>query len=398
MKNRLQELGILFSLLLFCLGAWWGLFTMKQDVWKRWVYRPTFLAVFIMVTWSVVFGLRFGANPLFSFFASREFFFIFLCPAIYLMWHAGLDIKTLRRVCWAAIFMLMLNYLFFYFTMDLEAAFFSPEPTVSSLVTLDSWRGFRLKPPLYGIMVGILMSIMMIFSGYSKRHTFAAIIVFTTGAYIWSIVQFRSTLATMLLSSLAYYFITAHYNRLPLLWSAIASGLVVVPILVILLNSGGKDEVEQGEVDAVRAEAFAAAFESRKERPLWGVGKASAYSITYQDLEFPKFFPDDIGLVGMTYIYGGVGISIYLYFHFMILYRLWSTNWQYKEIVGKHEPLIWGIFIWMCAQTLNLVLNPGLAYGKGITIASIGLALCAIYRHMLHSGRLMREKEQLKYF
>jgi len=59
---------------------------------------------------------------------------------------------------------------------------------------------------------------------------------------------------------------------------------------------------------------------------------------------------------------------------------------------------MWGIFIWICAQTLNLVLNPGLSNAKGITVAAIGLALCGIYQSMLESGELARRKDQLRRF
>jgi hypothetical protein len=394
-KNRFQELGIAASLLLFVLGAWFSLFELKQSVWKRWVYYPVILALGIMSVWAVVFYLRYDTNVLFSFFAAREFLFILLCPAIFLIWRSGLDVITIRRLVWFTFFFLMLNYLFFYFTMDLEAAFFSNDTYLNSIVTMDDWRGFRLKPPLYAIMVAILMSLMMIFSRISLWHTLAAIVTLGVGAYIWSIVQFRSTLASMALAALIYPFLTAHYNRLPLFMAVLPLGIIVVYLAATLVLSG---EGPSAAGDEVRAKAFAAAFESIAQKPLMGAGQASGFTITYQQLMGAKFFPDDIGIVGMTYKYGFVGVALYMYMHFLILYQTWKTNWQYREIVGCHEPLMWGIFIWMCAQTLNLVLNPGLSSAKGITVAAIGFALCGIYKYMLESGELARRKDQLSRF
>ena len=394
-KNRVQELGIAASLVLFVLGAWFSLFELKQSIWKRWVYFPVILALGIMSVWALVFYLRYDTNVLFSFFAAREFLFILLCPAIFLIWKSGLDVITIRRLVWFAFFFLMLNYLFFYFTMDLEAAFFSNDTYLTSIVTMDDWRGFRLKPPLYAIMVSILMSLMMLFSRISPWHTLAAIVTFGVGAYIWSIVQFRSTLASMALAALIYPFLTAHYNRLPLFMAALPLGIIVVYIALTLVLSG---QGPSAAGDEVRAKAFAAAFESIAQKPIMGAGQASGFTITYQQLMGAKFFPDDIGIVGMTYKYGFVGVALYMYMHFLILYRTWKTNWQYREIVGCHEPLMWGIFIWMCAQTLNLVLNPGLSSAKGITVAAIGLALCGIYQSMLESGELARRKDQLSRF
>lgn len=394
-KNRLQELGILISLLMFVLGAWLCLFNIDQKIWKKWVYRPTMLALGIMVCWALVFSLRYHTNALFSFFASREYFFIFLAPAIYLLWRNGLDVILIRRIVWFSFFFLMVNYLFFYTTMDLEAAFFSPDPYLNTLVTMDDWRGFRLKPPLFAIMVAILMSLIMMFSRISVWHTIAAIATFSIGAYIWSIVQFRSTLASMVLASLLYPFLLAHYNRLPLMMASIPVGIVAIYVIVELVMGG---EGVSAAGDDVRAKAFAAAFESIAKQPLWGAGQESAFTISYQQLMGKKFFPDDIGMVGITYQYGLIGVALYLYMHFLILYRTWKTNWEYRQIVGRHEPLVWGLFIWMCAQTFNLVLNPGLSSAKGITVAAIAFALCGIYQDMLKSGELAKRRSELRYF
>jgi hypothetical protein len=394
-KNRLQELGIFFTLLMFAAAAWLSLFRLDQPIWKKWVYRPVALTLGIMVCWALVFSLRYGTNPLFSFFASREYFFIFLAPAIYLLWRNGLDVIWIRRIVWFSFFFLMINYLFFYSTMDLEAAFFSDDVYLNTMVTMDDWRGFRLKPPLFAIMVAILMSAMMMFSRISRWHTLGAIITFSIGAYIWSIVQFRSTLASMVLACMLYPFLTAHYNRLPLLVSSIPAGIVVIYVIVEILMGG---EGISAAGDDVRAKAFAAAIKSIAQQPLWGAGQESAFTISYQQLMGRKFFPDDIGLVGITYQYGFIGLALYLYMHFLILYRTWKTNWEYREIVGRHEPLIWGLFMWMCAQTFNLVLNPGLSSAKGITVAAIALALCGIYQDMLKSGELAKRREALAYF
>ena len=55
-KNRVQELGILFTLLMFLVAAWLSVFQLDQNVWKKWVYRPTLLALGIMIGWSLVFS------------------------------------------------------------------------------------------------------------------------------------------------------------------------------------------------------------------------------------------------------------------------------------------------------------------------------------------------------
>ncbi len=395
MKNRLQELGILCSILMFVLGAWFSLFELDHKVWKRWVIRPLLLVFFIMVTWSVVFWLNFGGNPLFSFFASREFFFILLCPAIYLMWQNGYDIILLRRLIWFVLVALMANYLLFYSTMDLEAAFFSTDPNINSLVTMDDWRGYRLKPPLYGIMLALLMSLMLLYQRISFLYFIGALLTFAVGAYIWNIVQYRSTLASMVLAIILYPVFLQKPNRIPLVLCASFAGLVVLPAAI---NWALDAFSSTGDSATVRLQSYEIAWQYILKQPFWGAGQASGYSLSYQDLFGPKFFPSDLGIVGVTFKFGVIGIALYLFCHFAILYTLWKTNWMYNGIVGKHEPLLWALFIWMVAQTINLPLNPALAYSRGITTAAMALALCGIYQAMLLSGELLRRKQTLQRF
>jgi len=199
----------------------------------------------------------------------------------------------------------------------------------------------------------------------------------------------------MILACILYQFLLSHYNRLPLLIASIPVGIVVIYVVVELLIGGDGVSADGA---AVRTKTFAAAIKSIAQQPLWGAGQESAFSISYGQLMGPKFSPDDIGLIGITYQYGLIGLALYLYIHFLVLYRTWKINWEYRQIVGRHEPLVWGLFMWMCAQTFNLVLNPGLSSAKGITVAAIAFALCGIYQDMLKSGELARRKEALACF
>lgn len=394
-NHILLELGIVLTCGVFALLAWYSMFHIDQKTWKKWVFTSVGLTLFIALGWSIVFGVRFSQNILFSFFASRDYFFILLCPSIYLAWACGLDIVTIRRAILASLVLLMLNYLFFSTTMDLEAAFFSSNPKVSSLITADDWRGYRLKPPTYSIMVSLSFAIMIISGAVSRRHVLLAVTMLGLGIYIWTIIQARSTLATLILTYLLYPFFTYSYKRVPLLMACVPLGIIAIYILLQLLSSG--DGVEADGAD-VRAYAFERAIDFIHTAPVWGAGQSSTYSLNWEQIMGPKFFPEDIGLIGMTFQYGFVGITLYLFMHFYILFKLWSTNWKYREVVGKHEPIVWGIFIWMGAQTLNIALNLGLATSQGMTVSGTGIALCAIYQKMLKTGELSKRRDKLKIF
>lgn len=376
MANRLQELGIASSLALYLLGAWQGLFLLPNSEWRRWVIGPLCLILGIMGVSSLVFTLNYSGKLLYSFFSAREFLLAFVGPGVYLLCRCGLPLDSVRRVIWCALVALMLNYLVFYFTMDLRAAFFSSDHTVSNLVTYDEWRGFRLKPPLFAIMVALLAALALLRKPGNARVMLFALTVVSIGVFVWSIVLFRSTLASMLLSILLYPLFLAHRNRVQLM-------LVLLPVIVLVLPvtvTVALDNFMNADGGSIRAKAFMLAIEHAPRHLLLGAGEDSAYGQSYQDIVARYFFPSDLGLVGVTYKYGVVGLGLYVFMHGKIWLSLWRANQAVRTSRGHIEPLLWGLLMFMTAQTFNLMLNPGLAYAQGITLGSIALALAALYQ------------------
>ena len=375
--NRLQELGIASAMALFVLGAWRGLFSIAIAEWRQWVLGSVFLIFGILLVSAVVFRLNFEGNVLYSFLSAREFMLAFVGPGVYLLCRSGLPLASVERVVWLVLVALMLNYLFFYFTMDLRAAFFSSDHTVSNLVTYDEWRGFRLKPPLFAIMVVLLGALMLLLQSRVTLTVLAALGILGLAGFIWSIVMFRSTLATMILSVLLYPLFLSQRNRLRLVVVLVPLGLIILPVAI----QAAVSHFLEADGGSIRAKAFAMAFEHIPRHFFLGAGEDSAYGDSYQDLVAPYFFPSDLGLVGTFYKYGFVGTMLYLFMHCRIWRALLQANLRYKTWFGRHNALLWGLLIFMTAQSFNLALNPGLAYAQGITLGSIALSLARL--HML---------------
>ena len=375
MANRLQELGIFSALALMVLGTWRGFFQLDMATLKAWVFKPMYLVFGIMIISSLAFYANYGGNALYSFFSAREFMLAFMGPGVYLLCRTGLPIAVFERTVSFALIALMLNYLVFYFTLDLKSLFFSTDHTLSNLVTYDDWRGFRLKPPLFAIMVGLMAALIGVGQSRSILSWVVSLSVISIAVYIWSIVMFRSTLATMALAMCLYPVVFASRNRIPLV-------VVLSPLIILGLPVGFElmlDVFLGSDGGSLRKKAFELAFEQIPGHFFFGAGEDNAYGISYQDIVAPYFYPDDIGLVGTLYKYGAVGAFLYLYMHFKIWSRLWAANIQFTRNHGHLNPLLWGIFMWLTAMAFNLVLNPGLAYAQGITLASIGFALASLH-------------------
>lgn len=374
--NRFQELGIAASLALFCLGAWRGLFLVSTVEWRRWVVTPLLLIIAIMGSSAAVFTFNYSGNMAFGFFSAREFLLAPVGPGVYLLCRCGLPLRAVHQVVWLALLVLMLNYLYFYFTMDLRAAFFSGDHTISNLVTYDEWRGFRLKPPMFAVILSVLAATMALVQKNRFGIKLLAVFTISLAIYIWSIVLLRSTLATMLLSVALYPLLLCRTNRVQLALILAPLALLAVPDVVVLVV----DSFMQADGGNIRAKAFAKATEHFWLHPLFGAGEDSAYGQSYQDIVARYFYPSDLGIVGVAYKYGVVGAALYLFMHGKIWLNLWRANMVVRESQGRPDPLLWAFLIFMTAQTFNLMLNPGLAYAQGITAGTLALALARLTR------------------
>jgi hypothetical protein len=224
------------------------------------------------------------------------------------------------------------------------------------------------------MMVGILAGMALLIQARRLSTALLALSVVALGAYIWSIVLFRSTLATMLFSIMLYPLLLSRRRQLVLILVAAPLGMLAAPVVLSL----ALDNFLAADGGNIRAKAFMLALEHIPRHPLFGAGEDSAYGQSYQDIVAPYFYPSDLGLVGTSYKYGLVGICVYLGMHAKIWVNLWRANIDHRDRSGRIDPLLWGLLIFMTAQTFNLILNPGLAYAQGITLGTMALALARL--------------------
>jgi hypothetical protein len=380
--NRLQEVGTLCALIVFAIGAWITLFRLPGKEWNRWVFNPALLIFGVMAISGLAFALNFGGNALYNFFAAREFLLGFIGPAIVLIVRAGYPLQSLHNVILACLVALMVNYLYHYNTMDLRAAFFSSDHTISNLVTYDEWRGFRLKPSMVAVMLAVLVGFMMLLRRRSMASLLLAFTLIGLGAYIWSIVMFRSTLATMVFGLIIYQLFLAGRNRVPLAFVVMPLGFIVAPIVIQIVLQ----HFAEADGGSLRLNSFRLALQSIPNHFFFGIGEDSAYGITYGDLFGKKFSPSDIGLVGIAFKYGVLGLGLYLSMHAMIFVSLWRANLAVRSATGQHDPILFALLVLITAQTLNLPLIAGLGYAQGITTGSLSLAYASLLNRGVEPG------------
>ncbi|MCF8004777.1 MAG: hypothetical protein K9L32_11370 [Chromatiaceae bacterium] len=374
LNNRFQELGLALTFALFFYGALYTALTDRSIRWNWWFWSAPVLVGYIMLSSSLTFALNAGVGILPSLFASREFLIIFLAPTLYFLYRLGLPLAQLEKLFVISLIIIILNYILSYHSVDLEAAYFSTG-YMSYLVTYDEWRGYRLKPPTFALIILTCFALMRLVQYTRVMEKLGWLLVLGLVGYVWSLILARSQMATVALAIMIYPLFLSRANRMNLLILVLPVGL----ILLIGLSGFLIDSFMHAEGAEVRAKSYILAWKTTMEMPVFGYGQSSGYSKTYQDIFGPKFFPTDLGIIGTAFKWGFIGVGLYLFFNFFVLSRLMKVNWAYRKRYGTHNPVIWSLLMMMTALSLNLILNPGLAYMQGLTTASFAIALTAGY-------------------
>lgn len=395
LANRIQELGILMAMLLFIYGAVMTSLTVKSPnlYWSWWVFATIFFIAYTFVLPAQRFAVNANVAFLPSLFASREFLIAILCPALYFLYRLGYEIERIERVLLVTMTIMIFTYILHYFRMDLRAAYFSSDHTVSGLITYDPWRGYRLKPPVMPLYLLTIMAPMFVFLSPGLLKKFMWLLLIGVLAYVWALVQQRSMGASLIAASLCYHFFFAYRIRMALLF-LVTPTAIVLTILAIDIGIERLSKLDP-ETDGVRYKSGMMAWQSFLETPFFGFGQQSSYTLTEQQIFWHKFYSADLGILGILFKYGTVGCVVYLAFSVFLIYRMVTVHWTIRKTYGKVNPIIIGLLILYIAITLNIMLFAIFSYIAGITAAALGIALTSIWQHKLAEEHIRRNHQHL---
>ncbi|MCU7836684.1 MAG: hypothetical protein KZQ83_15720 [gamma proteobacterium symbiont of Taylorina sp.] len=375
LNNRIQELGLALTLMLFLYTATQTALLKKDINWRWWFWSAPLLIIYVMGLSSLIFSINADTFILPSFFAAREFLIILLAPALYFLIQLGYPIERLEKIFISSLIIILINYLFHYYRIVLPEAYFS-RGYMSYIVTYDEWRGYRLKAPTFALFLLTLYASFMLFVKTTTIKKAGWIVILCIAAYIWFLIKARSQMATLGLALIYYPLFFSRPRRISLF-------LLVSPVgLFLIIALGGVliDTFMNSDGGTIRAASYAIAWEQIGQYTFFGYGQSSAFTKTYQDIFGAKFFPSDLGIIGITFKYGMTGVLIYIFYNFYLFKRLMWANWFYLYQYKKINPLLCSLFIFLTALSINLILNPGLAYMQGLTVASLAISITGIYK------------------
>ena len=376
LANRLQEIGVLLSIILFFAAAVIAALNVKEKnlKWGFWFFSTLLFIGYTFIFPAYLFSTQIGVSMLPSVAASREFLIVFIGPAIYFLGRLGFDVDELLRIVMIALGLIVISYIFHYFRIDLEAANNSSDPVIKAMVTNDA-RGYRLKPPSVALFLVTIISAYLAFTETQKKLAIFWRITFLMAIYSWIILQARAPTAMLILGTMIYHFCFARKPRLGMLFLGLA---FLVPVYPVLIDQ--YFEMSANADGGVRYNSYLIAFEVIRENPIFGLGQSSNFTKSEGDLFGKHFYSSDLGLVGVAFKFGILGAFFYIFFLIYGLVRAVKTNWLIFKNTGAVNIFLVASIVKLATDLLNSVLSYHYVQVHGVAHLSTVIAVTALYR------------------
>ena len=198
----------------------------------------------------------------------------------------------------------------------------------------------------------------------------------------------RVLLASALLALLLYALFLARPRRAGVFTVLLPLGTLIIVLSLPQISATFASLFDTDLSYTVRVESSQIAWELFSKYPLFGMGQDSVASTTFQELFGRHFFPSDIGLLGVMFKFGLVGLLVYLFFGGWVCVNLLRRLWSYGgEAPGAEQTLLWALFIICLTIILGSSVQARFLKPEGLAVAafSLGLLMGRQYGPLDHS-------------
>jgi len=170
--------------------------------------------------------------------------------------------------------------------------------------------------------------------------------------------------------------------------------LSVPQLASIVISTHGLDPSLTTRVSSARM-----AWDVFAEYPVFGLGQDSLESISYQQLFGSNFYPGDIGLLGIAFQYGLVGVVLYIFLGMWLfanlLKFLWSCCGNTSEARSKEKVFVWALFVACLTIILGSWVQARFIKPEGLSFAAFCLGLLVSReRSLLVGSRKISREDQ----
>lgn len=382
---RFEEFAEVCTLLLF---AWLAASTKVASFRNPYVFLPALGLVSFVLLYAYVFALRTGAPLLPSIFAQRYFVFVLLGPIVYLLSVRGWELADFRRVFILAMLTATAGYAAYDIILAPKSALLSGQFFVLQLGSSYLEAGGELRR-----LNAVNLFLLLYFGGrlfQARRLLPFASLVVAVSALLLAITIPRALLTSAVIALILYVIFLRRPGRAALTMIMLPLYIFVVALLTPDLRAAFIGAFSTDLSYEVRIVEVQKAWQVIREYPLLGFGQDSVQSLSYQDI-FGHLYPADIGLLGVTFQFGLVGLALYLVFVAWLCTNLLRLVWAYAaaDVSPRQRLFVWTLFI-VCF--MFLVASPLQAryiipQGQGLPIGAVSWGLLMAYRHGLISTR-----------
>lgn len=383
---HLREAAIVITTVLF---VWLALSTRLRRGGFAIVLAPLIFFPGVMVLYSYVFSDNTGAQILPSVLAQRDYAFFLIGPIIYLLRARGWKLGDFESVFVVAVSTTVLFHLAAYVWAS------GPQRALNYWFVLQ--QGEYVGDDL--LLLGVRISSLFALFGtlYFGRR------LFQRGGGVIA----KAPLALMFGASLALFL-----NGLPrgliaaavaalLIYAFFLSGpglarlsLVIAPVLAVAalfsfgyVNDGAKDLLQGSTSYTVRVDTTEIAWTNFKDHPWLGYGADSNQSVSFQDVFGEQFYPSDVGLLGVAFQFGVVGLALYICLGFYLVFGLLGLL-KSELSGGRFSPFLWALLVVCLTILIASPLQARFIYAGGIPVAALAWGLVMTGKHGLYSARV----------
>ncbi len=373
------------SLLLF---SWLAVSTRVASSRNPYVFLPVLGLLSFVLLYAYVFTTRTGAPLLPSILAQRYYLFVLLGPAVYLLFVRGWQPADFRRVFVLAMLTAAAGYIAYDITLAPKSALLSGQFFVLQLGSSYLDAGGELRR-----LNAVTIFLLLYFAGrlfQARRPLPIASLVVAVSVLLLVVTIPRALLASTVVALLLYVTFLRRPGRAALTMIMLPLYALIAALLSPNLRDAFIATFSSDLSYEVRIVEVQKAWQVIREYPLVGFGQDSVQSLSYQDI-FGHLYPADIGLLGVAFQFGLVGLALYLVFVAWLCTNLLRLVWAYAAAgVGARQRIfVWALFV-VCFTFL--VASPLQARyimpeGQGVPIGAVSWGLLMAYRHGLISTR-----------
>lgn len=371
--RRFEPVALLCFVALF---AWLALSVPFGPAWTLRVFLPAVGLLVFVLLYAYVFTLRVDGPLLPGILAQRDYAYFLLGPVVYMLHRRGWELRDFQQVFLAAASLTVVG-------LAIYDVAFAP----GSLLLSGTFFALNLGELTEQSQIFRLVNTSALFLAlYFGRRLLQARDVVVLGSVLGGAVLSAALLAVSIprgllastgLAVAAYAALLSRPRRAGLLVVVLPLCVLVFALLSPSFVGAFAGQFGQDRTYQARVESGETAWRVFQDYPLFGFGQEGAQATSFQVLFGENFYPSDIGLLGVAFQFGLVGLILYLSLAGWLCVSLLKAVWASKagKADAKQGAFLWALLVVCLGFLIASPLQARLVYGTGLPVGAFAWGL-----------------------